>query len=170
MIWLDISVLLIACIFIIVGICKGFSRLAIKLGAVVPAVVIARLFGGFLGTRLFPEIIHDDWKMAEKMSSDSLDNVNESLAKIIGTIVLFVVLFIVFKIILSVISKILKKNPNINLLDRIIGAVFGALMALGAIYTFAFAVNIIAMVVTFFDSGSSIYDVIDKTVVFKYFF
>lgn len=170
MMWIDIALLLMTVVFVTIGIWKGFLKLIIKLGAVVPAVVLSRAFGGFLGVTLFPSIIGKDSAIAKKVSYSALENINTSLAKVIGTLILFIVLFIIFKIILGVISNMVKKEFKVSLVDRLLGGVFGLVIALGAAYAVAFAVNIVAMVITLIDSANPIYASIEDTVIFKYFF
>ena len=166
----DIAVLVIAGIFVIIGIWKGFLRTVLKFGASILAIFLARLFGTTVGNTLFPQIIKGDSALGSRLSSGTLDNINASIAGTIGTAILFVVLFILFRLIASIVSKAVLKALNSGPLDRILGALLGLVLAAGVVYALALAVDIVAVVITFIDPSNEIYDIVNSSLIFKYFF
>lgn len=166
----DIAVLVITGIFVLIGVWKGFVRMALRLGSTVAAVILSRMFGGMLGELILPAIIGSDSAIGARLPSSALDNVNRSISVTVGTLLIFVVAFIVFRLISGVIARAVTGGIKRRTLDRVLGAIFGFVIALGAIYALAFIVDIIAMTVIFIDPSSDIYDIIGSTKIFKYFF
>ncbi len=165
MIWLDIVTLAIAAVFVFIGIFKGFAKMVFRFGALALSVVLARIFGTLLGKALFPEIVK-----SSSIPAQTLENINASIAGVIGTVIVFIVVFIISRLLARFISKSLTKNCVVNLTDRILGGAAGLVFALGAIYLFAFCVNVYASTISLINTSSDIYDVIDSTLIFKYLF
>lgn len=166
----DIAVLVIAGIFVIIGAWRGFLRTVLRIGASVAAVILSRLLGGALGIALFPELIGADSAIGQRLPSTALDNVNRSLAVTIGTLAVFILALIVLRLVVRAIAGIALKDFKSNAVDKLLGAVLGLLIALGAIYVLAFAIDVIAVVITFVAPSSDIYEIIEGSVIFKYFF
>ena len=170
MAWLDIATLGILGLFVLIGIWKGFLKTFLKLGATVIAVVVSRIFGEMLGKTLFPHLISGNTFLTKNISSSTIDEINSSFATIIGTAVIFIIMFVLLRIVAGFTSKIIKAKMKVGLIDRIFGALFGLVLAVGAIYAFAFVVNILATATAFFDHDAFIYSAVEETVIFKYFF
>ncbi len=166
----DISVFVIVVLCFIIGVFKGLMRTVLKIGATVFAVVFANLIGPHVGLALFPNIIKSDSALVQNVSEHKLSAINETVAKTIGIVLLFLILFIIFRIIAGFIAKQVKKSDRISLLDRILGGVFGLFIAYGAVSVFAFALHLIAAIITLIVPSSNIYDTIEASAIFKYFF
>ena len=162
----DIITLAVFAIAVIICAWKGFIKIILKLGAVVIAAAVAKFVGPMLGNALIPELISTP---PESMNVGTLGTVNETLASVIGTVLLFVVLFILLRIIAGLISKIITKVTHTSALDRILGAVFGFVVAFAFVVIFAKLVEIFATVSAFIDPDTAIFDTIEDTVLFKYF-
>lgn len=166
----DIVTLAIAGVFVIIGFLKGFLKLVLKFGVAVLAVVTARLFGSGLGRMLFPNLIKSSSSIGARFSTSSLENINASIATVLGTLIVFAVVFIVFKLIAGIVSKAVSNGFKSKLTDKILGMVLGLALAAGIVYAFAFAVDIVAIVISFIHPSTDIYELINDTVIFKYFF
>ena len=166
----DLITLIIAGIFVIIGIWKGFLKTVFKFGAAFLAVILAKFLGDPFGRLLFPELLKSDSAIGSKLSSATLEGINASLSSTLGTLILFVVLFIILRIIAGILAKLIVKGFNSKGLDRVLGGVLGLILAGGVIYVFALIVNIVALVMTFINPASDIYTVINNTVLFKLFF
>ncbi len=167
---LDIVLLIITAVLVIVGFCRGFIKSILHLGATVLALIGARLIGGALGREFFPEIISRSSPIGSGMTSARLNDVNASLATILGALVVFLVLYFVLKLILRMISKRFDGNRDVGIINRLLGAALGFVMALGTIYAFACILDVVAIVLTLIGSDWDIYEAVDSSVIFKYFF
>ena len=170
MTWFDVAVLGIAVLFTVIGFCTGFLRNVMRFGASVFAVIFANFFGGYIGRVLFPNLIKSDSAIAQRLPAPIVQSINETIAKTIGIAILFLILFVIFKIISGFISKLLKGIKLIGAVDKILGALFGLLIAVGVIFVFAHTFNIIATLISFVDPSAAIYDTVDNSLIFKYFF
>ena len=168
--WLDVAVIFTAVAFCIIGFCNGFLRSVLKLGAYVFSTVISCTLGAWIGRILFPNIIGADSAVAEKLPIQIIDSINETLSKFLGIIILFLALVILLRIISRFISKLFEKIKIIGVIDRILGALFGLLIAVGIICVFAMILDFIAMISCFFDTSATLYSIIEETVIFRYFF
>jgi hypothetical protein len=54
--------------------------------------------------------------------------------------------------------------------DRIIGAIFGLIVAFGLVFIFAELVRLSATVITYFAPDSTMFAAVEDTLIFKYFF
>ena len=169
MTWLDIMVFLIVWISVFIGSWKGFLRTVLKIGAGVFAAVFSGLFGGIIGLVLFPKIIGSDSTLAVNISDASLEKINRTLAETIGIVLLFMIVFIIFRIIAGFIAKVVRRNDKISVIDRVLGAAFGLVISVGIIYTFAFAVNVTAAIITLISPQATLYTAIENSMIFKYF-
>ena len=167
---LDIITIIITGLFVIIGIWKGFLKTVLKFGAAFFAVIIAKLFGGRVGLMILPEVIKSDSGIGSKLSEATLLNINTSIATIIGTALLFIVLFIILRIIAGIVAKAVVGGLKSKGLDRILGAVLGFVLSVGAMHVVALIVNFVAVIMTFINPSSDIYAVIDRTVFFRFFF
>ena len=166
----DIITLVIMCIFVVIGFWKGFLGSVLRFGATLSAIILAKMLGGTFGSMSMPELISENSELGSKLSSSALDNINSSLATTIGTILLFVILLMAFRIIASAVSKAVIGGLKSKTLDRVLGAILGLVLSVGVVYAFAFAINLVAMIMTLADPSADIYSVINRTVIFRYFF
>lgn len=162
----DIVTLAVFVVSVIICVWRGFLKTVLKLGAPVLAALGARLLGRSLGKLLLPDLIK---KPPSGMSVDSLSRVNETIASIVGTVIVFVVLFIVFRLLAGLIAKIVKKVTKTSVLDRVVGAVFGILIAFAIMIVLAEALEIVATIGTFIYSEISLFEMMEDSVLFKYF-
>lgn len=163
---LDIITLLVFAVAIAICVWKGLLNILLKLGALIIASIAARIFGSSVGDIWFSDIIKNS---GEGMTGEVLGRLNDSLSTVIGTILVFVIFYIVLRIIFYFVSKLVKKALGVSALDRILGAVFGIVVAFGFMFIFSELVRIVATVVTYIDPSSAIFETIENTVVFKYF-
>ncbi len=167
--WLDATVLILAAFFLLMGVWKGFLKMILRFGALAASVVTAKIFGSTLGSLILPALIKSDSSIGERLSVDTLQKLNGSIATVVGTLLLFLVLYLLLRLLARAISKAAKKSDGVGAVDRILGAALGLVFALGAIYTLAFGVHLAAMLGSLFDF-SDIYDAVDSSLLFKYFF
>ena len=166
----DIAVLVIAGIFVAIGLWKGFLKAVLGWGAWLLAALLSRMLGGWLGDMLLPELIKGDGAIGSRLSSDMLDNINRSIASTVGTVIIFVVLLIAFKLIAKVAVKAVINGFKAKWLDKLLGALLGLVLAAGAVYALAFVTDIIAVLLSLIAPSLDIYGAIDNSVIFKYFF
>ncbi len=167
MIFLDVITAVIFAAAIVVCIWKGFLKILLNLGAFIIAAVIARMFGSSIGGLFFSDLINIS---SDRFGFLALENINEAIATVIGTVLVFLIFYLVLRIIFAIVSKLVKRADGISAVDRILGAVFGVVMAFGITFVFCELVRITATVVTLIDPNSQIFNVIGDTVIFKYFF
>ena len=67
-------------------------------------------------------------------------------------------------------SKLVKKASAISKADRVLGAIFGLIVAFGIVSVFSEGVRVVATVMSYIDPSTSIFDTVENTVLFKYFF
>lgn len=163
----DIITIALFAVSLLVCVWKGFLKILFKFGALVIAAILAKFFGSSVGDIWFSDLIKTS---GEGMTASVLDKVNQSLATVIGTVIVFVIFYIVLRIIFAVVAKIVKKAPAISTMDRILGAVFGLVMAFGLTFVFAEVVRVASTVITYIDPASEIFSNIETSMVFKYFF
>ena len=164
---LDIITIVAFALAVLVCVWKGFLKILLKFGAFVVSAIVAKFFGSAIGDMWFSDLIDVS---SGGMTASVLDKVNESISTVIGTVVVFVIFYIVLRIIFSLVAKLVKKAPGVTTVDRILGAVFGLVMAFGFMFVFSEIVRIYATVVTYFDAGSALFETIENTLIFKYFF
>lgn len=170
MIGFDIAVLVIAGVFVLIGIWKGFLKTVLSWGAWLLAALLSRMLGSWLGNMLLPELIKGDGALGEKIPAATLENINSSIASTVGTVILFIVLLIVFKLVAKLIAKAVVDGFKTKWLDKLLGAVLGLVLAVGAVYALAFVVDIVAVLISFVAPSVDVYGAIDSSVLFKYFF
>jgi uncharacterized membrane protein required for colicin V production len=163
---LDIITLVVFLAALAVCVWKGFLKILLKLGALVIAAIIAKIFGKAVGDIWFSGLIKTS---GEGMSAELLEKLNASIAVVIGTVVAFVIFYIVLRIIFHFVAKLVKKLAGVSTLDRILGAVFGIVVALGFMFVFSEAVRIVATIATYINPESTMFEVIESTAIFKYF-
>ena len=163
---LDIITLVAFLGAMVICVWKGFLKIVLKLGALVFAAIIAKIFGKAVGDLWFSGLIKTS---GEGMTAELLEKLNASIAVVIGTVVAFVIFYIVLRIIFHFVAKLVKKMAGVSTLDRILGAVFGIAMALGFMFVFSEAVRIVATVATYIKPESAMFEIIENTVIFKYF-
>ena len=163
------DIITIAVFFVATIVCvwKGFLNILLKLGALVIAVIVAKLFGKAVGEACFSDLIGGS---GGKLDGMLFDKINESLVTIMGTVLVFAAIYILLRIIFFFVSKLLKKAEGLTVLDRILGAVFGLVTAFGLVCVFAVMVRVVATVAVYIDPSSAIFDTVEETVIFKYFF
>ena len=162
----DIITLIVFLASVFICIWRGFLKTVIKLGAPVLAALGARFFGRSLGELILPELVK---KSPSGMSASTLELVNSTISSIVGTLIVFVVLFIVFKLLAGIFAKIIKKVTHSSLLDRVTGAIFGLLIGFAVMVALAEALEIVAMVGTFISSDIALFEMMEDSVLFKYF-
>ena len=163
---LDIVTLAVFVLAMVICVWKGFLKILLKLGALVIASVIAKIFGKSVGGLWFSNIIKTS---GEGMTGEVLEKLNNSISAVIGTVVVFVIFYIVLRIIFHFVSKLVKKMAGVSTVDRILGAVFGIVMALGFMFVFSEIVRIVATVATYINPDSTMFETIENTLIFKYF-
>ena len=163
----DIITLVIFALALVICVWKGFLKILLKLGALISAVILAKMFGSAVGDLWFSGLIKGS---DNGMSGAVLDKINESLAIIIGTVIVFVIFYVVLRIIFSVVAKLVKKASGVKVIDRVLGAVIGIVVALGVMFIFTELVRVTATVVTYINPDSAMFATIEDTLVFKYFF
>ena len=161
----DIAALLIAAVFVIIGFWRGFVKSSLRLAALLASFVLARLFGGAVGRMLVPELVKSD-----RLSEQTLQKINSSLASVIGTVLVFAVLLIVLRLIARLIAKITVKSFGGKAIDKLLGALLGLVFAVAAIYSLAFVVDLVAIALSLIAPSVDIYSLIENSVIFKYFF
>lgn len=147
----DIVILVMTLTFVGIGIWKGFARTLLRFGAAVVSLIVARLFGGMLGEALLPKG-------------------NEYLATLLGTFIVFATLYLILRIVIKILSKKINDGFKSRLIDKILGGCLGFLLAIGAVCTLAYAVDLVAALLLLFDSPWDIYDAVESSVIFRYFF
>ncbi len=162
--WLDIITLVIACAFIAICAWRGFLKIILRFGALILSVVCAKIFGSILGNALFPSIIKSD-----SIDTSVLAKINSSVATLLGTVILFVILFIVLRIVASLVAKAMTGKEFAKVTDKLLGAAVGIVFALGVLFMFVSALHIVGMVTSFFGSNM-IYEAVDASLFFKFFF
>ena len=167
---LDIVILAIALVFVIVGAVKGFIKTLLRLGAAVFAIIVARMFGYLLGEALFGDLLSRRSPLAENMSPATLRSVNVSLSTLLGGLIIFLAVYILLRIIIRLTAKRLTDSFCGGLIDRLLGACLGLLLALGAIYALACVIDLLAIVLSICGSSFDIYDAVESSTLFKYFF
>ncbi len=163
---LDILFVLIAVIFIAVGVKRGFIKSLIQSAKFLLALVVTYFVGPivsqFVNDRFISAWINKvGVSVAEKVLPDALlpaaDGVlpyTQALSNLISNIIAYVITFVLALILLSVVAWLLTKiTDKIALLgtaNRILGGLFGTVM--GAIVLF-----IIAVIIKFLDAKDVIY-------------
>ncbi len=162
--WLDIVTLVIACAFVAICAWRGFLKIVLRFGALVLSLICAKIFGSVLGNALFPSIVKSD-----SMDAEVLADINSSIASLLGTVVLFIILFIVLRIVATLVAKALTGKELAKAADKLLGAAVGVVFALGALFAFVSVLHIVAMVMSFVGSNV-IYEAVDASLFFKFFF
>ncbi len=163
----DIITIVVFAAAMLICVLKGFLKILLKFGALVIAALLAKIFGSAVGDIWFSDLIKSG---SEGMAASVLSKVNEALATVIGTVIVFVIFYVVLRIIFSLVAKLVKKAAGIGALDRVLGAVFGIVAAFGIMFIFAELVRVSAAVITYVSPDSTLFDTIEDTLVFKYFY
>lgn len=138
-----------------VGALKGFMKMLLKTGATVGAVVLAGIFGKPLGSLILPEVIKYDGEALDSSARNAIEGVNSMISSVVGTVILFVVLFIVLKIVASIVARKLVDSGNLSAVDRILGAVVGALGGVAVLYCLATIFKTVTIVIAFVSGDHS---------------
>ena len=162
----DIIALIVFLVSIVICLWRGFLKTVLKLGAPVLAAICARFLGRPLGGILLPKLIQ---KPPSSMSADTLERLNGTISSVVGTIIVFVVLFIAFRLLAGLLAKTVKKITGTSVLDRVLGAVFGLLIGFAAVVLLAETLEIVAMIGTFVYPEFSLLEIMQDSVLFKYF-
>ena len=162
----DIMTLSVFIVSVVICLWKGFLKTVLKLGAPVLAALGARFFGRPLGELLLPELIE---KPPSGMSAATLERLNGTISSVVGTLLVFIVLFIAFRLLAGLLAKIVKKVTRTSVLDRAAGAVFGLLIGFAVAVVLAEALEIVAAVGTFISPEFSLFEMMEDSMLFKYF-
>jgi len=170
---LDIVFALIAVIFIVVGVRRGFIKSLIQSAKFLLAIVVTYFVGplvsGFIKDKFIFQPIHD-WlteagtnvvstlpkflQPEEGVVGQEVLPIANSVSGIISNIIGYIVTFILALILLTVIAWLLTKITDrftfFGTANRILGGVFGAAMGLIVLF-------IIAIIVKFLDAEGTIY-------------
>ncbi len=151
---LDIFSLIIFALFVIICAFKGFLGILSKWGSLFAAIILSKLFGGMLG---------------EKLLGDFLGN----FAPIVGTALSFVLLYFLLRIILGALAKLITKILHASALDRILGAIVGAVGGIAVIFLFALLLEVFVTVVAVFNENAEIIanigSMVEDSLILKYF-
>ncbi|MBE6596140.1 MAG: hypothetical protein E7641_00575 [Ruminococcaceae bacterium] len=161
----DIITISICALSVLICVWKGFLKIALKTGAIAIAAIVAKFVGPMLGEKFIPDI----FKASGKMSASAADKINETIATVVGTVVLFVVLFILLRLISGLIAKAVTKVTHTGKADRIIGGIFGLILAVAVVFLFAEGVKIYAAIATAIKPDYAIFDTLESSLIFKYF-
>ena len=162
----DIVVLTVFVISVVICFWKGFLKTVLKLGASFLAALGAGIFGRPVGKLLLPELIK---KQPSGMSAGALERLNGAISSIAGTLLVFIVLFVIFKLLAGLLAKIAKKITGTSVLDRTLGAVFGLFIAFASTAVLAVVLQIIAAIGTFIYPDFALFELMEDSVLFKYF-
>ncbi len=170
---LDILFVLIAAIFIVVGVKRGFIKSLIQSAKFLLAIVITYFVGpitsGFIKDKFIFQPIYD-WlndvganvvetlpaflRPEESVVGEEIypiaDSISGVISNIIGYIVTFVLALILLTIAAWLLTKLTDKITLFGTANRVLGGVFGALM--GVIVLF-----VIAAIIKFLDAEGTIY-------------
>ena len=146
----DIIAIIIFAVFVLICTLKGFLKILAKWGAFFAAMLLSKPIGSYLG---------------EAFLGESL----KSFAPILGTVVMFILLYFVCRIIFGLLAKLITKVMNTGVLDHILGAVVGVLGGVAAVFLFAFACDVIEVVVSFFNENAEIVTNLGNSEILEYF-
>lgn len=163
---LDILFVLIAVIFIAVGVKRGFIKSLIQSAKFLLALVVTYFVGPiisqFVSDRFISPWINDvGVSVAEKIlpkalrpAADGVLPYTQALANLISNIIAYVITFVLALILLSIVAWLLTKLTDkiafLGTANRILGGLFGA--AMGAIVLF-----IIASIIKYLDAKDALY-------------
>lgn len=169
----DILFVLVAAVFITVGVKRGFIKSLVQSLKFAFAIAITYLVGpvvsGFVKTKFIFNAIHnwlteagtnvveklpkflrpDEGAVSEEVQPVA-DYVSGAISNIIGYAVTFLVALLLLTLVAWLLTKLTDKISFLGTANRILGGVFGALM--GTVVLF-----IIAVIVKFLDAGDLIY-------------
>ena len=148
----DIFAIVIFALFVIICTFRGFLKILSKWGAVFAAIILSKIFGARVGDMLFSEV-----------------PVVNSFSNIIGTMLLFVVIFFLCRIILGALAKLITNVLNATAIDKVLGAIIGAIGGTATLFLFAFLSNILVLVVSFFSPEANIINMVNEAYILKYF-
>ncbi len=109
--WFDFVLILIFAVSVVSGMVKGFAKLVVGLAATILGLLLALWFYGTAGSFLLPYVSH------------------RGVANFVGFLAIFCSVMILGAILGKLLSVMLKW-AGLSWLDRLLGAVFGALRAL----------------------------------------
>ena len=178
---LDVLFLIIAAIFIVVGVRRGFIKSLIQSAKFLLAVLITYFVGPITGKFVYDKFIFQpvyDWlnkmgtNVVEKLPKflqpqegvvgEEVYPIADSVATIISNIIGYIVTFILAIILLTILAWLLTKiSDRINILgtaNRVLGGVFGAVMGVVVLF-------IAAVIVKLLDVEGTIYS---DTVIVKF--
>lgn len=161
---LDIISLVIIGVFVIIGIWKGFLKLLLRFGALILSGILAKLLGPWLGQKLLPSLLE-----TERLSNEMLSRVNSMIGSVVGTVLVFVVSLLILRLLARIIAKALTKETRVGIFDRLLGAIVGCFAGVAVLSLFAMLVNACMIVVALIYPETGFFDVVENTVIFKYF-
>jgi len=120
-----LCLVLIACC-VVLCLRKGHKRLAFRICSAVLVMLMAQYLGTHIGDLMLPDLIKDPRGV---LGDELLDKINDSLASILGTIILFLTFLIILKQMFRIIEGRMNKNIQKIIAHRVLGTLNG-------IYTF----------------------------------
>ncbi len=170
---LDILFVLIAAIFIVVGVRRGFIKSLIQSAKFLLALVITYFVGPItsafvkdkfifqpiydwlsdVGTNVvstLPKFLQPDEAAVGEEVFPIADSVSGAISNIIGYLVTFVLALVVLAVLGWLLTKLTDRIDFLGTANRILGGVFGALMGIIVLF-------VIAIIVKFLDAEGAIY-------------
>ena len=162
---LDILCLVIISASIVICTLKGLKKIIFKVCAFFLAMLLAKLFGFKVGDLVIPELVKDNKLFGSEMAK----KINDSIASVVGTIIIFIVSFVILRLIFKIVEFKLGSSMQSIVINRLLGALVGLFAGVAVVLLFTEVVNIIASVSAFVDQGDVFFDAIDNSVIFKFF-
>ncbi len=129
---------------------QGFLKIISKLGAFFLAMIISKWFGGMLGEWIFGDAIGE-------------------FSSVLGVAMLFVVLSLLFRIIFFALNDMIIRLFHTKALDKLLGALAGAVGGFATVYFFAWGVQLFVALVSVINADSYIIPLAHSTRILKYF-
>ncbi len=162
---LDILCLVIISASIVICTLKGLKKIIFKVCAFFLAMLLAKLFGFKVGDLVIPELVKDN----KLFGSEMAEKIDDSIASVVGTIIIFIVSFVILRLIFKIVEFKLGSSMQSIVINRLLGALVGLFAGVAVVLAFTEVVNIIASVSVFVDQGDVFFDAIDNSVIFKFF-
>ena len=150
-----------------VAICtlKGLKKIVFKICSFFLAMLLAKLLGFKVGELVIPELVKDNKLFGSEMAK----KINDSIASVVGTIIIFLASFIILRLIFKVVEFKLGSSMQSIVINRLLGALVGLFAGVAVVLVFTEVVNIVASVAAFIGQGDIFFDAIDNSVIFKFF-
>ncbi len=162
---LDIICLVIIAASVIICTLNGLKKIIFKICSFFLAMLLAKFLGFKFGNFILPEAIKDNQLFGAELS----EKINDSIASVVGTIIILVVSFIILRLIFKVIEFKLGSNLQSIVINRLLGALVGLFAGVAVVLAFTEVVNIVASVAAFINQGDVFFDAIDNSVIFRFF-